>query len=118
MAIEEIRRRNLRLLKPMVKHVISPNVALNSGNTNEHELEKVRMVLELMRAGRQVVTEAVFHNGCRADIFVLDSGRVIEILHSETEEEAKEKTKNYPLEISRFTYIKTGGKENGKNENR
>ena len=69
---------------------------MNTGNTKEHELKKCEVCYELQKQGKDFVTEAVFNNGCRADILVLDDFKVIEILKSETEEMFWSKTNNYP----------------------
>ena len=50
----------------------------------------------MIKSGKEVFTEAIFDNGSRADIVVLDDHRVIEILHSEKEADCLEKAKNYP----------------------
>jgi len=63
----------------------------------KHELAKFKICWELACEGKEFVTEAVFTNGKRADILVLDTGDVIEILHSETKEMAQKKCVDYPV---------------------
>lgn len=60
---------------------------------------------ELNKWGEKFYTEAVFKNGCRADIFVLDTRQAIEVLESESEESIQAKRTKYPCEI---VTIKTG----------
>ena len=73
-------------------------VRLNASNALEHELAKFKVCWELLQEGKEFVTEAVFTNGKRADILVLDTGDVIEILHSETKEMAEKKCTDYPVD--------------------
>ena len=77
-------------------------VKINIHNTIFHELAKCAKAYELISEGKQVITEAIFKNGSRADIFVLDAFSVFEILHSETEKEALIKTVKYPAELDIF----------------
>ena len=77
-------------------------VKLNIHNTIKHELAKCIQAYKLVKRGKQIVTEAVFKNGTRADIFCLNDFAVYEVLHSETEKEALEKVKKYPKELDIF----------------
>ena len=84
-------------------------IRFNATNTNEHEGAKAAICLELLRRKVLFYTEATFKNGKRCDIIAFNpktgDSRIIEVLHSETLSEAKEKTKEYPdLDI---IYIKT-----------
>ena len=67
-------------------------------NSEAHERTKFEVYKELVDQGHKVITEAIFENGKRCDIVCLSSDppRIIEILHTETEEEAAEKVKDYP----------------------
>lgn len=71
----------------------------NIHNTLEHELAKFLVCWELAKQDKQFVSEAVFENGRRADVFVLDDKEAIEILVSETKEMLKEKIKEYPVPV-------------------
>jgi len=72
-------------------------IRINVNNSLEHEITKLRICYELIKSGKEVFTEAIFDNGSRADILVLDDHRVIEILCSESEESCLEKYNNYPV---------------------
>ena len=72
-------------------------IRINTSNSLEHELEKLRICYDLIKSGKMVFTEAVFVNGSRADILVLDDHKVIEVLCSETEDACLEKAKRYPI---------------------
>lgn len=77
-------------------------VKFNIGNTFRHELAKFVLCWNLAKEGKQTVTEAIFENGQRADLFVLDTGEAWEVLESETEEEFKKKTASYPCPVFPF----------------
>lgn len=70
------------------------------GESWDHFFGKATTFYELRQAGKQIVTEAPFKTGGRADIINLTDQEIIEIMVTETLEEAKEKTKKYP---SNFT---------------
>ena len=90
------RNDSMRLLDPMQRRPRNC-VRLNASNTKEHEIAKFKLCWELLQEGKEFVTEAVFTNGKRADIFVLDTGDVFEVLHSETKEMAQKKCEGYPV---------------------
>lgn len=71
-------------------------IRINVGNSIEHEIAKLRICYELIKEGKEVITEAIFNNGSRADILVLDDYKIIEVLYSESEESCLEKFKRYP----------------------
>ena len=71
-------------------------IRINTANSLEHELAKLRVCYELIKSGKEVFTEAIFVNGARADILVLDDHRVIEILSSEKESDCISKCGSYP----------------------
>jgi hypothetical protein len=79
-------------------------IKININNTFEHELSKFILCWELAKIGKSFVTEAIFSNNSRADIFVLDDLEVIEILYSEDLKKLKRKINKYPCQI---TYIET-----------
>ena len=71
-------------------------IRINTNNSIEHEITKLRICYDLIKSGKEVITEAIFANGARADIVVLDDYKIIEILHSESESGCLEKSKKYP----------------------
>lgn len=71
------------------------DIKINVGNTMVHELAKCLVVYEMKLNGHAVVTEAIFKNGRRADVFVLDELEVIEIVESEGEESIEKKRVDY-----------------------
>ena len=95
----------LRLLDPMKIHHKNC-IAINIGNTLEHERAKFDTAFELIKAGMTIVTEAVFLNKCRADIYVPESQSVYEILASESVENAYNKTGKYPVPRENIHLIK------------
>lgn len=82
------------------------SIRLNTHNKLEHELAKTKLAYMLIKDGKDIVTEAIFLNGCRADILVPSDMRVFEILHSETRAEAMAKTLSYPEELDKV-YIES-----------
>ena len=77
-------------------------VKISVANTLEHEMAKLKKSWELIKDGHTIITEAIFKNGGRADIFVLDTLQVFEILHSETKEQALRKEDYYPESVDIF----------------
>ena len=71
-------------------------IRINVNNSFEHELAKLRVCYDLIKSGKEVFTEAVFVNGSRADIVVLDDFKIIEVLCSESEDGCLEKAEKYP----------------------
>ena len=71
-------------------------VRISPGNSLYHELMKLRVAYELLEQGHQIITEAIFENGCRADILDLDTGTVYEIVHGEQMTSLRTKAKRYP----------------------
>lgn len=67
-------------------------------NTMYHELMKFRVYTMLRDAGHLVITEAIFENNKRADVFDCSMGIIYEILHKE-KELSLDKIKEYPCEI-------------------
>ncbi len=79
----------------------------SESETDAHIMGKLKKFRELRKEGIPVMTEAIFENGCRADIVDLLYGCVYEILHTETREEARKKIGKYP-QIFDIEFIKTG----------
>lgn len=94
---------NLRLFfNPMKRQVIGskethPVVALNTGNSPEHELKKCEIAFDCMKQGRTIITEGQLKNNKRPDIVVLDLKipLVYEIVHSEKAESIIKKSREY-----------------------
>jgi len=82
-------------------------VRINVGNTLAHEFKKLEMAYHLIRAGHEVFTEAEFATGGRADVLDLDTAEVIEVLASESEDEAQVKARKYPPQL-RVSTVKAG----------
>ena len=76
---------------------INRNVIAKSGESLEHFLKKAEIGFKLMEEGCDIVTEAKFKTGGRADIFVLDTGHIYEILKSEDLKSLEQKKKKYPV---------------------
>ena len=81
-------------------------VRINVHNTLQHETAKLIKTYELIKDGLEVYTEVIFKNKARADIFVPERYQVIEILHSETEEQLEKKRDYYPESLD-IIYFKT-----------
>lgn len=77
-------------------------ININTGNTFAHELSKFLLCWELAQDGKRFVTEAIFKNGKRADIFILDECEALEVLHSETNENFRYKVADYPCLVSAY----------------
>lgn len=101
--LDKLRQRNetMKLLSRKYNHKEGV-VKINSGNTLNHELAKFLLCWKLANEGKQFVTEAIFENGKRADILVLDEFEAWEVLKSETEEQFKKKLDEYPCPAIAF----------------
>ena len=75
------------------------SVRINVHNKLKHELAKLMVAYDLILDGHYILTEAIFKNKVRADIFVLDTFQVYEIMFSETEKKANEKLSYYPEDV-------------------
>ena len=84
--------RTLDLMKSPKKNCIK----INSHSSKSHEFMKFSICWELAKQKKEYITEAVFCNNRRADIVILDDHKIVEIICSETEQECKEKVKDYP----------------------
>jgi len=103
--LQERRNQCIRLLRPGIKlNLWDPR--FNVHNTEEHEIAKAKLLYRLKKEGKHAIAEAIFKNGARADILILDDFRVIEVLKSETEVEALRKENYYPIELE-MVYKKT-----------
>ena len=79
---------------------VSPN------NTYAHEKTKFDVFFYCRQQGWDVITEAIFETGGRADILILDTDTVVEIVHTEKEENCCVKVKKYRVE--NFIIIRAG----------
>lgn len=90
-------------------------VRISTANSLEHEIKKLQICYELIKEGKEVITEAIFDNGSRADILVLDDHRIIEILQSEEETDCVRKIEKYPdffeLEMVKVSSDKEANKQ-------
>lgn len=77
-------------------------IKLNKNNTLQHELAKFLLAWEMLQNDQAFVTEAIFKNGKRADIFNLDEETAYEVLHSETEKYFNSKLRSYPVPVKPF----------------
>ena len=92
--------KNLSLLRFSNKSGSHINcIRIFKNNSKEHEKRKIEVSLELLKRNKKFITEAIFKNDKRADIFNITDSIVYEILYNEKLEEAKEKTKSYPQEL-------------------
>ena len=71
---------------------VSPN------NTYDHEKTKFDVFFHCRQQGWDVISEAIFENGKRADILILDTNTVVEVIKSEKEAACLSKTANYFVE--------------------
>jgi hypothetical protein len=77
------------------------NVVKNKANTSlSHSVTKARICYYLERLGLHYVTEAIFGNQKRADIYVLDKDKAIEIVDSESAASIEVKKVEYPCAVS------------------
>ncbi len=109
---EEYFKRNRLLQK--IKHLDRYGnkegcVKVYPNNSLEHEQTKLAIAHKLKNLGFEIWTECRFDSG-RADIVAISKGQgyIIEILHSETEEQYELKKEKYPTE---FTLRKVNTKD-------
>ena len=102
---ETIRRDNLNLLEwHETSHINC--FRLNVGNTFEHELKKFEIFYDLRKNKEDVITEARFKCGIRADVFEINAGIIWEVMHTETNQSISEKQNKLPAHI-RIIKVKT-----------
>jgi hypothetical protein len=78
-------------------------IRINTGNTYAHELKKFEVCWALAKDGKEYITEAVVEGTKRRyDIFVLDTGEIIEIETNPTIISEKSKGEN-------VTYMRPSG---------
>lgn len=76
-------------------------VKVYHNNSYIHEKTKFEIVYKLKKLGFEVYTECEFSHGCRGDIVAIQDGKgwIIEVIHSETEEQFELKKQKYPEEF-------------------
>ena len=84
----------LRLVRMSNRRV--NKIRIGNNESLEHRAKREEVCAKLLKSGKCFVTEAIFVNGGRADILVLDDFRVIEILKSERIENIEIKKELYP----------------------
>lgn len=67
-------------------------------NTDEHEDMKYQVYKALMKKGHEVIVEAIFETGDRANILDCSTGVIYEIIKSEKEKDCLIKSQKYPKE--------------------
>lgn len=71
-------------------------VRVSEGESKAHQNKKIELCAKLLKEGKHFMTEAIFNSGGRADILVLDDFKVIEIVHSESNDSITKKAVSYP----------------------
>jgi hypothetical protein len=75
-------------------------IRFSHNETIEHYLQKCKVCYELKKMNIEFVCEAIFYEGTRADIYVIDKDTAIEILHTEKDENLDKKRKEYPCWVA------------------
>ena len=105
-----IKSRLLQKIKHLDRHGNKEGcIKIYPNNSLEHEQTKLAVAYKLKNLGFEIWTECRFDSG-RADIVAIQKGQgyIIEILHSETDEQYELKTQKYPKE---FTLRKVNTKD-------
>lgn len=108
-----LRRYNLfNLIKPVSRSGNRVNfVKYWKGTSYEHWRTLSDIAFKLINNNFDVLPEAEFKNGCRADLVAISKngvGYIIEVLCSETKERYENKLLNYPIE---FEMVKVNAKD-------
>ena len=74
-------------------------VKFNTNNLFPHELSKCIVSWNLLKADHDIITEAIFTNGKRADIYDLTTNIIYEVLNTEKLENIDLKQAKYPAPI-------------------
>lgn len=96
----EYKRREVYSYLDKSKNLTENVVKVNSNNTNNHEIAKFIISLDLIKSGKSILTEAIFADGKRADVICIDDMRVYEIIYSEREDSIRHKKESYPLDVT------------------
>ena len=92
-------RNQARRLVEVANRGRSNSVNIGANESLPHARKKFEICWDLVQQGKEFYTECKFTSGGRADIFILDDSKVIEIVCSETEESLMDKAKKYPFGI-------------------
>lgn len=74
-------------------------IRISPGESKKHQDMKIDICMKLAAEGKSFITEAIFENGGRADILILEDFQVIEIAHSETDKSIEHKKQTYPRDL-------------------
>ena len=96
--IQEARNQARRLIE-LSNRGRSNSIAIGANESLLHARKKFDICWDLIQNNKEFYTECKFVSGGRADIFILDDSKVIEIVCSETEESLAEKAKKYPFGV-------------------
>ena len=75
-------------------------IYLGENEGKEHAMKKAEICYALKKLKKEFYTEAVFKNGMRCDILVLDECVALEIVDSEPDESIELKKQKYPCPVS------------------
>ncbi|MBU2633626.1 MAG: hypothetical protein KJ674_00105, partial [Nanoarchaeota archaeon] len=93
-------RNNLNLIRFSNRsgnHINCFRFSLSEGK--EHIYKKLEVCIDLMKENHKFITEAIFVDGGRADVFDITEGVVYEVVNSESDREFIEKVKRYPDDV-------------------
>lgn len=94
-------KKSLKLLDNAYNHK-SNVLKISRNNTLEHELAKFFLAWEILQAGGDFVSEAIFLNGKRSDVFNLELCEAWEVVHSEKDSSIQNKKEVYPCKVIKF----------------
>ena len=99
-------RENLNLVR-MSNRIgsLANTLRWSKNETYEHIVKKLEICFELKEMNHKFLTEAIFKNGSRCDVFDITEGVIYEILCSETDRQFREKIKKYP-KVLRIVKVK------------
>ena len=98
----ETKRATLDKIDSMRYHVKENTIKLNRHNTFQHELAKFLLAWEALQQENDFIAEAIFKNGKRADLVILQQGEAWEVLHSESKKSIEAKKEDYPCKVIPF----------------
>jgi hypothetical protein len=83
-------------------HAKENAVCINRTSNFKHELAKFLLCWEAMQQNHDIITEARFNNGKRADVLVLQLAEAWEVVHSESDKSIEQKKEEYPVKLLKF----------------
>ncbi len=96
---QQLARRRMEVLQKVRVSNRKVNVLrVSPNNTYEHEKTKFDVFFYCRQQGWDVITEAIFTNGKRADILILDTNTAVEVMHTETKISGIRKIQKYPTD--------------------